>query len=158
MTDAKTYDWTQFTLKIMVAAPADKVFQAWTDDKVITKWFPVKATIEPVKGGRIYLEWLGGDKLDDKIIEIRKHQSFVFPFGTKGEQVSIKFIKVKGGTVVELHQSKMKTTPQDKVQMHLGCIQGWTFFLANLKSFLEKKYDLRGHDINRSYRQGYINS
>jgi uncharacterized protein YndB with AHSA1/START domain len=158
MPESKPYDWTQFKMKIEIKATPQKVYKAWTDGREMAKWFPEKAEIVPKKGGRIYLEWLGGVKMDDKVTAARKNSLFQFPFGLKGEQVKITVKKVKGGSVCELHQFNMKTGPKDKVGMHMGCMSGWVFFMNNLKAFLEHGIDLRSHDLKKSYKQGYCNS
>ena len=158
MPRAKSYDWTQFTLKIEIAVPPQKVFAAWTQKRLVTRWFSVEASIEPKKGGRLFFAWLGGDKMEAKVLGIRKPSLFHFPFGRKGEQVAVKIAKIRGGSLVTLHQFGMKTGARDKVNMHMGCKEGWTFFLTNLKSFLEHGIDLRSHDPGKSYRQSYINS
>lgn len=152
------HDWTQFTLRIQIKASVERVFAAWTNDRIVSKWFTEKTVIEPRKGGRIYFEWVAGDKLDTKVIAIAKNRKFVFPFGSKGEEVSVTFKKDGRETLCELHQYNMGTDPTSKWNMHRGCIQGWTFFLANLKAYLEHGVDLRGHDPKRSYKQDYINS
>lgn len=154
----KPYDWTQFRLKIEIAAPPRRVFDAWTRRELVSKWFPVAGVIEPRKGGQIALTFLGGDTHDDKVTAARRPSLLQFPFGKRGEQVRITFKKVRGGTCCELHQFNMATTPIAKIQMHMGCQQGWTFFLTNLKAFLEHGLDMRSHDPRKSYRQGYVNS
>jgi uncharacterized protein YndB with AHSA1/START domain len=158
MAASKKYDWTQFTLKVAINKSVASVFRAWTDDKVVSKWFTEKTVIQPRKNGRIYFEWLAGDKLDAKVISISKNRHFTFPFGSKGERVTIKFVKDGRGSICELRQYNMLTTPKSRWEMHRGCIQGWTFFLANLKSYLEYGVDLRSHDPQKSYRQQFINS
>ena len=158
MSSSKSYDWTQFKQRILVKVEREQVFRAWTDETEIVKWFPEKAVIEPRKGGRLYFEWVGGDKLETTILEVRKPSRVVFPFGGKTVEVAINLSKVKAGTVVELHQYHMKTDPKTRVNMHMGCKEGWAFFLANLKSYLEHGIDLRGHDPKRCYVQGYVNS
>lgn len=158
MGQAKSYDWSQFTVKIDLKASSSKVFQAWTDERKIVKWFVEKANIEPKKNGRLYLEWLTGDKSDDKIIAIRKDSLFHFPFGAGGEEVKVKIRKITGGSVCEIHQFNMKTGPMDKVNWHMGCRAGWTFFLTNLKAYLEHGLDLRSRNPKMSYKQGYVNS
>ena len=158
MAKAFSYDWTQFRQRVFVKAEKERVFRAWTDDREIVKWFPERAVIEPRKGGRIYLEWIGGDKLDASIIQVRKPSRFVFPFGGKTVEVAVSFKTVRGGTVVELHQYGMPTTARAKAMFHTGCKEGWAFFLTNLKSYLEHRIDLRGHDPKRCYVQGYVNS
>ena len=154
----KPYDWTQFRLKILIAAPPSKLFAAWTNDRIVSKWFTVKTVIEPKKNGRIYFEWLGGDEMEAKVLGMTENRRFHFPFGKHNEQVEISIKKAPGGSVCELHQFNIRTTPKDKVAMHMGCKEGWTFFLTNLKSFLEHGIDLRSHDPKRCYRQGYVNS
>jgi len=37
----------------------------------------------------------------------------------------------------------------------VGCVEGWTFYLANLKSYLQGGIDLRNKNVNI---QGVINS
>lgn len=157
MATKKPYDWTKFTLHVFVEASASKVFNAWTDDRQIVKWFPEKAGIEPCLGGRIQFEWLAGDKLDKKITAFSRHRRLDFPFGDKGEKVSIRIKTVTGGAVCSLTQSGMKNSPKGRL-LHTGCMQGWTFFLTNLKCWLEHGIDLRSHDPRRSYRQNFVNS
>lgn len=153
----KPYDWTKFSQHVFIKKPVARVFAAWTDDRQIVRWFPEKAEIEPRKGGIVRWEWLAGDKLDKQILVCQRNRQFDFPFGDKGEMVSVRFRAVKGGTICSLTQSGMKNTPQGRV-MYTGCMQGWTFFLTNLKSWLEHGIDLRSHDPKRSYRQNYVNS
>ncbi len=154
----KPFDWTQFFLRIAIDASPKKVFQAWTDDNIVPRWFTVKAEMEPKKKGGIYWEWLGGDKLETKTIDYVRNKKFVFPFGSKGEQVAITIVPDGNGSICELRQTKMKTDPKSRINMHMGCKQGWTFFLTNLKSYLEHGVDLRSHDPNRCYKRNYINS
>ena len=158
MPKAKKFDWSRFLLKIAINVSPEKVFKAWTDGKIVSKWFSVKAEIEPKKNGRIYYEWLAGDKLEARIIEIVKNRKLVIPFGSKGEIVEVKIKKHGRGSICELRQYNMKTGPKDRVNMHMGCKTGWTFFLTNLKSYLEHGIDLRSNDKRRSYRQNFVNS
>lgn len=158
VTAKKKYDWTQFKLKIAINKSVATVFKAWTDDKIVSKWFTEKTIIEPRRNGRIYFEWLACDKMETKVISISKNKHFTFPFGTNGERVTVRFIKDGRGCICELHQYNMLTTEKSKWEMHKGCAEGWTFFLANLKSYLENGIDLRSHEKERSYRAGFINS
>ncbi len=158
MTSPKKYDWSQFTLKIAINTAPARLYKAWTDEKEIVKWFTVKAEIEPKKNGRLYFEWLAGDKLTAKVKEVRKNQKFVFPFGSYGEEVEISIKKMGKGSVCILRQYNMKTSPKQRWVMHRGCLEGWTFFLTNLKVWLEHGIDLRSQDPKVSYAQGFINS
>ncbi|MEE8575775.1 MAG: SRPBCC domain-containing protein [candidate division Zixibacteria bacterium] len=152
------HDWSQFTLKVAIKKPISTVFKAWTDGKIISEWFTEKAILEPKKNGRIYFEWLAGDKMEAKVISVSKNRYLTIPFGMNGERVTVKFKKDGRGCICELRHYNMKTTPKAKWEMHRGCIQGWTFFLANLKNYLENGIDLRSHDPKRSYQQDFMNS
>ena len=41
----------------------------------------------------------------------------------------------------------LKINEKGKVQYHMGCLGGWTFYLANLKSYLEGGVDLRNKNL-----------
>ena len=49
---------------------------------------------------------------------------------------------------MELTQEKIPLDEESKVNYHLGCMEGWTFYLANLKSILEGGIDLRNKNVN----------
>jgi hypothetical protein len=46
-------------------------------------------------------------------------------------------------SIVELLQYDIPVDEKGKVNFHLGCAEGWVFYLANLKSVLEGGIDLR---------------
>lgn len=154
----KPYDWTQFTVKVEIRATPARVFRAWTNQTEITRWFVSEAILEPRKGGRFYMKFLTGVSGDETVLAIQKDRSFTFSFGPDGETVAVTLRKVAGGTDCILRQYGMKTTPQAKVDWHMGCRSGWVFFLANLKAHLEHKIDLRGTDPKKSYLNGYVTS
>lgn len=152
------YDWTQFTEKIEIDASVDQVFRAWTDDTEITKWFVSEAEIEPKKGGRFYMAFLTGTAAEEKVLGIRKNRFFSFTFGPDGETVEVTFKKTKMGSECHLHQFGMKNTEKSRVEWHMGCRNGWVFFLTNLKAVLEHGVDLRSRNAKKSYKEGYVNS
>ena len=58
-------------------------------------------------------------------------------------------------TIVELTQDNIPPDDNPATNLHIGCGEGWTFYLANLKSYLEGGIDLR----NKNEKiQGVINS
>lgn len=158
MSEKFSYDWSRFVLRIEIAASPERVFRAWTEANEVQSWFANRAESEPKKGGRYYLEFLGGDIADMKFLDLRKPSRVVFTFGHKGETVAVKIRKSGKGTVCELEQAGMSTSPKSRVHMHMGCKTGWVFFLTNLKAWLEHGVDLRSHDKKRSYNQSYVNS
>ncbi len=145
-------------MKVEIRRPVSAVFKAWTDEREIVKWYVEKAIIEPRRNGRIYLELLTGANSDDKIISIARNRHLTIPYGTKGERLTVRFKKDGRGCICELHQFNMGTLPKDRWEMRRGCAQGWVFFLANLKSYLEHGIDLRSHGPKRSYLKGFVTS
>jgi uncharacterized protein YndB with AHSA1/START domain len=139
----KKYDWTQFTEKIEIAASPQRVFKAWTSEKEIVKWFLTEAKLEPKKGGRFFMKFLTGVSSEETILAIKKDQSFTFSFGADDETVTVTIKKTKSGCDCILWQFGMKDTPQARINWHMGCRNGWVFFLTNLKAYLEYKIDLR---------------
>lgn len=157
-TKAKKYDWTQFTEKIEIAVSPQRVFRAWTNDKEIVKWFITEAKLEPKRGGRFFMKFLTGVSADETVLAVKKNQSFTFSFGSDGETVAVTLKRTKSGCDCILRQYGMKDTPQSRINWHMGCRNGWVFFLTNLKAYLEHGIDLRGRDPRKSYLQGYVNS
>ena len=64
--------------------------------------------------------------------------------------VTVTIKKELGETIVELTQENIPLDESSKVKYHLGCMEGWTFFLANLKSILEGGIDLRNKNVKLS--------
>jgi uncharacterized protein YndB with AHSA1/START domain len=158
MANKKKHDWTRFTVKIEIAAPLHRVFRAWTDTRSMRKWFFYDGVVEPRKSGKFGMVDVYGNLWEYSVLDARKDRMIRFAFGTKGEKVEVKFSKSPSGTDVLLTQYDMKTTPEDKWSMHMGCRLGWTFFLANLKAVLEHGIDLRGFNPKKGYNEGFINS
>ncbi|MDX9856548.1 MAG: SRPBCC domain-containing protein [candidate division Zixibacteria bacterium] len=158
MAEKFSYDWTRFVLRIEIAAPAQRVFRAWTHAADLSAWFAEKAESEPEKGGRLYLEFIGGDKADLRFVQLRKPGLVSFTFGPAVDLVTVRIKSIKNGCICELEQTGMKTGPKDRVHTHMGCKTGWVFFLTSLKAYLEHGIDLRSHNPRRTYNQSYVNS
>ena len=72
MAAKKKHDWSRFVLRIIIKKSPSRVYKAWTDSAEISKWFTVKSEVEPRKNGRLYFEWLAGDKLETEVISAVK--------------------------------------------------------------------------------------
>lgn len=153
----ETYDWTTFTKRIPVSAGTGSLYTAWTTRAGLEKFFLRKAEFkssentmrnpnEYVQVGDSY-EWMWFGYDDDtiergQVLEVNGKDFLKFTFGKAGV-VSIELKQEEGETVVELIQSEIPTDERSKVYYHLGCSEGWTFYLANLKSVAEGGLDLR---------------
>lgn len=135
------YDWSQFTQRVAVAAPVEKVFNMWTDPQLMRSWFVTDARMELKKGGEYEWTWYGGTKEKGKILDSQKPHRLTFTFAKSKCEVVVK--KDKRGSLVILKQYDIPTGEDEKVNIHLNCSCGWTFYLTNLKTFLEFGIDLR---------------
>ncbi len=52
-------------------------------------------------------------------------------------KVTITLQEEKNNVLVMLKQSNIPTDEKNKMNIYVGCSNGWTFWLANLKAFLE---------------------
>lgn len=163
------HTWSRFTKRIPIQSNAEDLFDAWTIPEKLESWFLRRAqffktdkTERPIdsrikKEDTYHWHWHGwSDEIMEKgkILEIRANESLKFVFGKAGiVEVSIK--EENGTTVCELTQSEIPIDDDAKVNYYIGCGEGWTFYLTNLKSVLEGGLDLRNKKENL---KGVINS
>ncbi len=67
-------------------------------------------------------------------------------FGKAGN-VSIAIKDEQNEILVELVQENIPVDEYSKCYFHIGCLKGWNFFLANLKSILQGGIDLRNRNV-----------
>ena len=140
----KKYDWSEFTLRLPVAAPAEKVFKMWADPKMMNKWLVEDAKMKLKKNADYEWTWYGGFKDTGKILNVRKPSKIVFSF-TSGSKCEVMIKKNRRGSMVILRQYNIPNNDEHKV-MHLNSSNGWTFYLTNLKTYMEYGIDLRETD------------
>ena len=129
------------TTSRVIAAPAERVFNAWLDPEMLKKFMvpgpgmsTPSATNNPIKGGRFDLVMKAGD---DEIphagsyIEIDPHSRLVFtwesPFSVEGSTVTLDFAPVADGTEVTL--THVKFASEESRDNHMG---GWSSILETL--------------------------
>jgi hypothetical protein len=156
------YDWSKFELRININADVETIYRAWTTQDGIESWFLRSATYvstdnrrrqrdEPIEKGDRYT-WLWHGYSDD----IVEHNDITEANGL--DQLSFVFaghciVTVTIGildneNIVQLVQENIPTGEEGKVNIHIGCMEGWTFYLSNLKSILEGGKDLRNRNLN----------
>ena len=154
----KNFDWTQFTRKIAVQAPIQKIYDAWTKPIELERWFLSKAEFytsekekieknQSIKEGLSYSwQWyLYPVTEHGKVTKANGKDFLQFTFA--GDcLVDVSFETFKNGTIVSLTQKNIPTDDENKVNVRLGCDNGWSFYLVNLKSVYEGGLDLRNKD------------
>ncbi len=151
------YDWSRFTCKVNINAPLQEIYDAWTVPFQMERWFLRKATFRRndnsdreammhITEGDTY-HWLWQGHADDvfeegNVIHANGVDKLQFSF-VKGATVTVDLGTAAGENIVLLTQENIPTDDFGKEHYHIDCVRGWTFYLANLKSFLEGGIDLR---------------
>lgn len=160
------YDWSSFTKRIPIHASVSDVYTAWATEAGLESWFLRLSEFITVEGyprdaydfvqkGDLY-KWLWhgwGDEVIHygKVIDVNGQDqvSYSFDAGNKTNdmKVTIHLHRDRDLTIVELLQTHIPTDEESKFLYHIGCMEGWTFYLTNLKSILEGGIDLRNKDV-----------
>ena len=150
--------WTEFTESVVIHAPVQAVYDAWSNAAAIERWFLSDATNtdsegkpldahEAVRPGCLYTwHWYlydGEEKNAWQAANGKDHLRFLFAGACP---VDIRLEAWEDQTILRLTQSDIPTDDNSKRSIRLGCQKGWAFFLVNLKSVLEGGVDLRNKD------------
>ena len=157
---ANEYDWTKFCKRIPVKASVQQVYKAWSTQAELEKWFLRKAWFimpdnkvrernSSIQKGDRY-EWLWHGYPDDvvekkEILEANEKNLIRFTFS--GDCIVTVNIKEEDGeTIIELTQENIPRDDNPSTNLYINCGEGWTFYLANLKSIIEGGIDLRNRN------------
>jgi uncharacterized protein YndB with AHSA1/START domain len=154
------YDWSSFTKRITIKAKPHDIYRAFATQAGLEKWFLRLAEFtkpdlshrgkdyQVQKGDTYHWLWFGyTDDVNEngKILEANGKDLLQFSF-SGGSIVTVRIYTELTHVVAELKQEHIALTEESKVNYHLGCSTGWSFYLANLKSLLEGGIDLRNKD------------
>lgn len=147
----ENYHWDHFTRSIFINAPRTRVFEAWTIPEQIETWFLETAdfrdkhgetrqkntTIQ--NGDRYKWKWWNYPVEEQGRVQTVDPEQRFIDFMFVGETCPVRVIFKDFGnkTLVQLSQSKIPNDDNSKVQIHMGCSQGWSFWMVNLKAWLE---------------------
>jgi uncharacterized protein YndB with AHSA1/START domain len=153
-------DWTRFTKRVAINAKPDAIYRAWATCHGLESWLLRGAECSKVAGGgrdkqdyfmpgdRYLWAWHGwGDEanLRGEILETNGTDRLKFTFHDP-MVVTIAILREHETSLVELRQENIPDDDQGRSTYFVGCGEGWTFYLANLKSTLEGGLDLRNRD------------
>ncbi len=134
-----------------LAAPPERVFEALTNPKVLTRWFVDEARFTARKGGTFRFGW-AGYRLRGKVKLIeppkRLHLDWIdrFESGKTFETEARFSLKRKGkGTLLTINHRGFKSGKQ-WIVLYGGIQSGWAYYLSNLKSVLDHDVDLRNRN------------
>ncbi|WP_343488410.1 SRPBCC domain-containing protein [Allomuricauda sp. d1] len=145
---ALTFD--SFIKKIYIKAPMDKLYWCWATKEGIETWFLRQATYTDKNGSQhaendkiqaedTYVwEWHNWDGQEKGTILKANGTDFLeFSFAGDVCKVSVTLEENKDAVLLTLRQFDMPTDEETKMNIYNGCSCGWTFWLANLKAYLE---------------------
>ncbi len=158
----ENYDWSSFTVRISIRSSEKEIYEALSTQSGLEKWFLRQASFfkptgeaidsfENVKAGDTY-KWLwhGYDNNTieyGEIVEANGDNYLCFTFCDESAktdmQVSISVKQEHDEIVVKLKQFNIPVDEEGKALFHINCMEGWVFYLTNLKSILEGGIDLR---------------
>jgi uncharacterized protein YndB with AHSA1/START domain len=156
------YDWSRFELRVSVDAPVETIYKAWATQDGIESWFLRSAVYftsdKRRRNKNEFIEtrdrytWLWHGYDDDTVEHndiLDANGSDLVSFVFAGHCIVTVFIgMLDNQAIVQLTQENIPTGEDGKINIHIGCMEGWIFYLANLKSILEGGKDLRNRNPN----------
>lgn len=152
--------FSEFTKRIYLRAPLEQIYNLWGTPDGICRWFLRDATYTDASGqkrggtdlitaGDRY-EWFWHNWEASEKGEVTKANGRdVLEFSFAGvSHVRITLEPGKEGVLLNLRQYGIPTDEDSKLNLHYGCSNGWTFWLANLKAFLEYGVLLHETDLD----------
>lgn len=138
-----------FTKKIYIKTTVEKLYWCWATEEGISSWFIKKASYLKVdntardkadfiqKGDQYIWEWHNWDGQEKGTILQANDKDFIEIIFAAPSKVSVS-LEYKGSVVlVTLKQFDIPTDDENKLNIHHGCSNGWSFWLTNLKAYLE---------------------
>ena len=138
-----------FTKKIYIKSTVEKLYWSWATSEGIASWFLEKAVYTDTEGairlpkktiqaGDLYCwKWHNWDEEEKgSVLQANDHNFLEISFADDC-RVSIAIEDKDSACLLTLKQYNIPTDEQSKLNIHYGCSNGWTFWLANLKCYLE---------------------
>ena len=141
-------DWTRFVRRIFINAPVDEIYRCWASQEGLESWFLRKASFTEAngklraadtliqKGDRFHWEWYNWDGSENgTVTEANGRDGVTFTFADGFCEVTIE--DRGGNSLLSLVQYDIPTDDDSQMKIYVGCSNGWTFWMTNLKAYLE---------------------
>ena len=151
---------TEFTRKIYLKAPLETVYRCWATEEGLCSWFLRSAWFtdpsgrrrgpgEPAAAGDTYAwQWHHWDGTEAGTL-LAANGTDLVEFGFAGDsRVRVQLLPHGAAILLTLRQYNIPPDPESTLQIHYGCSNGWTFWLANLKAWLEHGIHLGERDFD----------
>lgn len=155
--EKKELDWSNFAVNLPINEPKEKIIEFWMNQDNLEKWFLKLAEFitpnghkrektENIRVGDTYRwQWFGWpESIEEhgKIIDPKEGEFLRFVFGKAGT-VGVSVVTKNNQTILRLIQENIPVDEESRMNFHVGCKTGWTFYMLNLKSVLQGGPDLR---------------
>lgn len=161
--------WDHFERKIYIKTTAKKIYSLWATEEGLLSWFLREANFVSPNGapkhssglaevGDSYTwRWHNWDgKTKGKITQANGLDFLEFSF--EESMVSVKFEEKNDVVIVTLKQFNIPEDDDSKLKIYYGCSNGWTFWLTNLKAYIEHGILLNETEFNLKEQElaGYV--
>jgi uncharacterized protein YndB with AHSA1/START domain len=95
-------------------APADEVWEALTDERLLSEWLAEEAELEPVPGGRASFRFADGSEREGTVIRVEAERELAFTWARPGEpetEVELTLVPLISGTRLVVVERAGATTP-----------------------------------------------
>lgn len=140
-------DFSHFTRKIKIRSSCNQLWPLWRSSYGITQWFLQQCTFtdtlgkprspeEPCQAGDRYnWKWYNWDTVENGLILAADETQMLFEFA--GSKVRVVLEESRDEVVLCLTQFDIPEDRESQLKIHFGCSNGWSFWLTNLKAFVE---------------------
>ena len=140
--------YRSFAHRVDIGVPVERVWRAFTDSRVLSRWTVPGASIAPREKGRLHIVFGSDMELDahiDVLVTPQRMRLILLPVAgmPSSDAVIVEdflFERGQTNTVVRLLSSGVPSR-QDWVTYYLAKRRHWELALARLKVFLEKGLD-----------------
>lgn len=155
MTDEPETTSRAVEMEISVDASPEAVWRALTDAGELVKWFPLEARVDPGVDGTIRLSWGEGVEGEARIDGWEPGRLLRWVEDAAGATLAVEFrLEGRGGgTRIRLVHSGFGADA-DWDAYYDGTEIGWSFFLRNLRHYLERHPGEPGAVLHRRIRPG----
>jgi uncharacterized protein YndB with AHSA1/START domain len=140
---------------VSIQKPRELVFKALTQAEELMRWFPSRAESDPQPGGKLKLSWDFTDASqngtqDGEYVEIIPNEKLSYTWNADVIPTLVTFIlsEANGETTIDLDHSTSQEGADEK-KLRDDHANQWSFFLMNLKGYLEAGLDLRKEKLNQ---------
>jgi uncharacterized protein YndB with AHSA1/START domain len=151
---------TTSTFKVAISAPARTVWNALTNPDSLKRWFLREAVLELRPQGMYEFYW--GERnaagnypvvMSGQCLKVENEKILKLSWNTPEDFVQFSLEESGEETIVIAHVDGFERGSRG----HIDESRGWTFYLLNLKTVLERNWDLRETNSTRTLKEDYVN-